>query len=92
MFGLFKGTKKKSKTEAVVESSAPDIGKMSDAKQQLFAQLQAKRQELGPEAIAKMQKAAEMQALQTKIKKGIDGDEKARERLLDEIRFQMQDK
>lgn len=90
MFGIFKG--KKDKGDKVDTPASPDVKTMSDAKQQLFAQLQAKRAELGPEEIAKMQKAVEMQALQQKIKKGIDNDPKARDRLLDEIRWQMKDK
>lgn len=94
MFNLFKKDKKSKPAEDVKpeQSSGPDVSGMSDAKQQLFAQLKAKREELGPEEIAKMQKAVEMQALQKKVKHDIVNDEKKRERLIDEIRFHIQDK
>ena len=87
-----KGNKSEAGNIKPASSSAPDVSGMSDAKRQLFAQLKAKREELGPEEIAKMQKAVEMQALQKKIKNDIDSDDTKRQRLLDEIRFQMKDK
>ena len=73
-------------------STTPDVLNMSQAKQQLFLQLKAKREELGPHEIAKMQKAVEMQALRQKIKNDIENDEDKLNRLLDEIRFNMQNK
>ena len=93
MFSLFKLKSDKNIAPSVpVDSEATDISKMSDAKQQLFMQLKAKRNELGPEEIARMQKAVEMQALQQKIKNDIDNGGDKLDRLLDEIRFQMSDR
>ena len=88
MFKIFKG----GKTPPVLQSEAKtlDINMMSDAKQQLFAQLKAKREELGQEEIAKMQKALEMQAMRKKVKHAINNDDISRQRLLDDIRFHMQ--
>ena len=91
MFGLF-GKKNKKKQEEGAQDATPDVSNMSDAKQQLFAQLQAKREELGPETIAKMQKAAKAQKMREQLRKDIDTDEKKRDRIIDEIRLHMQDK
>jgi len=90
MFGWFKDkhtTQDKSPTSA--EGKDVDVSHLSDAKQQLFAQLKAKREELGEETIAKMQKAVEMDKLKKQIKSDIENDEDKRNRLLDEIRFGM---
>ena len=91
MFGLFGKSKKKDK-QVDVEESGPDVSNMSDAKQKLFKQLRDMRHDMGPEEIAKMQKAMKMQALQKKVKDDIMNDETKRERLLDDIRFHMKDK
>lgn len=92
MFGLFgKGKDKKKGTQTAQEGDV-DVSHLSDAKQQLFAQLQAKRQELGADTIAKLQQAAKMDKLKNQIKNDIDTDEAKRDRLLDEIRFGLKDK
>lgn len=88
MFGFFKKNKS-SKKKNDQEDLGPDISHLSDAKQQLFAQLKAKREEMGPEAIAKMQNAVKMEAMKKKMKADIDNGGNARDRLLDEIRFEM---
>lgn len=90
MFGFF-NKDKKAKAEKPSGTSV-DVSHLSDAKQQLFAQLKAKREELGPEEIAKMQKAVKMDALKKQIKSDIENDEVKRGRLLDEIRFGMKDR
>ena len=90
MFGIFK--KKKEKDSADISEEAVDVSHLSDAKQQLFAQLKAKREELGPEEIAKMQKAVKLDAIKKQMKSDIESDENKRNRLLDEIRFSMKDK
>ena len=91
MLNFFKSKKDKESVQSA-PNTMPDISGMSDAKQQLFMQLKAKRAELGPEEIAKMQNAVKMQALQNKIKNDIDNDDDKRARLLDEIRFHLSDK
>jgi len=84
MFGwLSKNKDKKDKGQSV----DVNVSHLSDAKQQLFEQLRAKRDELGEDTIAKMQKAAQMQKMKNKIKFDIENDEDKRNRLLDEIRF-----
>lgn len=83
MFGFFK--KKNNKKQEEVSST--DISHLSDAKQQLFAQLKAKRAELGEEEIQKMASALKASKLKNQIKSDIDNDEQKRNRLLDEIRF-----
>ena len=85
MFGLFK-KKDKQKQEKVPST---DISHLSDAKQQLFAQLKEKRAELGEEEIQKMANALKMSKLKNQVKSDIDNDEQKRNRLLDEIRFGM---
>lgn len=93
MFGLFDKKKKKKKTDdAPATDQVPDISAMSDAKQALFKQLRDMRHDMGPEELSKMQKAMKMQALQKKIKDDIMNDDDKRNRLLDDIRFHMQDK
>lgn len=83
MFGFLK-KKDRPKQE---EISTIDISHLSVAKQQLFAQLKAKRAELGDEEIQKMANALKASKLKNQIKSDIDNDEKKRNRLLDEIRF-----
>ena len=89
MFGLFGKKGKKDKKADASTSGEVDVSHLSDAKQQLFAQLKAKRMELGEEEIAKMQKAVEMDKMKKQIKSDIENDEDKRNRLLDEIRFGM---
>ena len=60
--------KKTKKSDAEPENKEVDVSHLSDAKQQLFAQLRAKREELGPEEIAKMQKAVKMEAMKRRSK------------------------
>ena len=91
MFRFFK-PKKEPEVIEQAQKEAPDVSAMSEAKQLLFEQLKAKRDELGPDTVEKIQKAVEMESLKKKIKQGIDTDGSARQRLIDEIRFQMQDK
>ena len=62
---------------------------MSDAKQQLMAQMREKRAEIGEEELAKMANALNMEALKKQIKHDIDHDEDKRNRLLDEIRGEL---
>ncbi len=89
MFGLF-GKKDKNKAEDTEGNPDDvDVSHLSDAKQQLFAQLKAKREELGPEEIERMQKAVKLDALKKQMKSDIENDEDKRNRLLDEIRFGM---
>lgn len=86
MFGLF------GKKDKKVDSATPDdvdVSHLSDAKQQLFEQLKSKRTELGEEEIAKIQKTLEMDKMKKQIKSDIENDEDKRNRLLDEIRFGM---
>lgn len=83
MFSFFK----KKDTQKQEEVSTIDVSHLSDAKQQLFAQLKAKRAELGAEEIQKMANALKASQLKNQIKSDIDNDEKKRNRLLDEIRF-----
>ena len=90
MFGLFKKKDENKATDAIEQSV--DVSHLSDAKQQLFAQLKAKREELGPEEIAKMQRAVKLDAMKKQMKSDIDNDEAKRNRLLDEIRFSIKDK
>lgn len=91
MFRLFGGKKDKERNKKTIQGGVPDVSHLSDVKQQLFAQLKEKRQELGPETIAKMQQMAKMDKLKNQIKNDIDNDEAKRNRLLDEIRFGMKE-
>ena len=88
MFGFFKNKSKNKNQDANGEVS---VSHLSDAKQQLFAQLKAKRAELGEEEIQKMANAVKMSKLKNQVKSDIENDEQKRNRLLDEIRFNMQD-
>ena len=92
MFGLFGKKDKKKAEEAESNGEAVDVSHLSDAKQQLFAQLKAKRDELGPEEIERMQKAVKLDALKKQMKSDIENDEDKRNRLLDEIRLGMKSK
>ncbi len=89
MFGLFGKKNKEDKKSTSEEVEDVDVSHLSDAKQQLFAQLKAKRTELGEEEIAKIQKTLEMDKMKKQIKSDIENDEDKRNRLLDEIRFGM---
>jgi hypothetical protein len=91
MFGFF-SKKDKKNSDAPVQTEGVDVSHLSNAKQQLFAQLKAKREELGPEEIAKMQKAVKLDAMKKQMKSDIENDEDKRNRLLDELRFNMKDK
>jgi len=91
MFGLF-GKKDKKTSDKLAQTDSVDVSHMSDAKQQLFAQLKAKRQELGPEEIAKMQRAVKMDAIKKQMKSDIDNDPAKRDRLIEELRLTMKDK
>lgn len=88
MFGFFKNKSKNKKQEV---SGEINVSHLSDAKQQLFAQLKAKREELGEEEIQKMANAVKMSKLKNQVKSDIENDEQKRNRLIDEIRFNMQD-
>ncbi len=87
MFGFLKSKKDK---EGGVSKYNTDISHLSDAKQKLFVQLRAKREELGEEEIQKMANALKMSKLKNQVKSDIENDDQKRNRLLDEIRFGMQ--
>lgn len=82
MFGFFSKNK-----SSDTQDDAIDVSHLSDAKQKLFEQLKAKRNELGPDEIEKMQRAVKADALKKQIKSDIENDENKRNRLLDEIRY-----
>lgn len=90
MFGWFKKNKKNQDTETP-DAGAVDISHLSPAKQALMQQMREKRAEIGDEELQKMAKAIEMDKLKKKIKHDIDHDEDKRNRLLDEIRFNLKD-
>lgn len=92
MFEFFYKKNKKSEPVTRGNNDYVDVSHLSDVKKQLFAQLKAKRQELGAEEIAKMQKALELDAIKKKMKSDIENDMNKRNRLLDEIRFNLKDK
>lgn len=87
MFGFFK--KKKDKLDKPVTEGEVDISHMSDAKQQLMAQLREKRAEIGEENLQKMASALHHEKLRQQIQKDIETDEEKRNRLLDEIRSEL---
>lgn len=89
MFGFFSKNKPNKSVDDAAAEGAVDISHLSDAKQKLFAQLRAKREELGPEEIAKMERAVKLDALKKQVKSDIENDDDKRGRLLDEIRFEM---
>ncbi len=88
MFGFFKNKKKEN--EKPDGEVAVDVSHLSDAKQQLFAQLKAKRTELGEEEIQKMANAVKMSKMKKQMQHDIENDADKRNRLLDEIRFGLQ--
>lgn len=85
MFGWF------SKKDKKKNAPAADVSHLSDPKQQLLAAMRAKRAEIGDEELQKMTKALQMDQLKKQIRHDIETDEGKRNRLLDEIRFNMRD-
>jgi hypothetical protein len=87
MFGWF-GNKKKDKG---AKGEAVDVSHLSDAKQKLMAQMREVRAEIGEEELVKMNKAIQMDKLKRQVRHDIETDEDKRNRLLDEIRFNIND-
>jgi len=84
MFNWFK-KKKNSAGENDVASN------LSDAKQQLLAQMREKRAEIGEEELQKITSKLKLEEMKKQVRHDIEHDEAKRNRLLDEIRGELRD-
>jgi hypothetical protein len=84
MFNWFK-KKKNSAGDNDVASN------LSDAKQQLLAQMREKRAEIGEEELQKITSKLKLEEMKKQVRHDIEHDEAKRNRLLDEIRGELRD-
>ncbi len=96
MFGFFKGKKNDKKGPTAKQTNKTPASNSKQRSPESIAlrervkkQIAAKREELGPEAIEKMQKFVKIEAAKNELKSAIDGDRK--QELIDEIRYMMDD-
>lgn len=78
MFGFFKNKK-------TISASAQPLS----AKEQALAQMRQTREELGEETIQAWAAKIKFDQLKAQVQSDIDGDEDKRDRLLDELRWTM---
>lgn len=83
MFGFFK--KKQPKPTAKPELTVPELS----VKEQALAQMRKTREDLGDETIQRWAAKIRFDDLKAQIQKDIEGDEDKRDRILDELRWGM---
>lgn len=80
-------SKKKKNSGTPASTGQVDISHLSDAKQKLMMQMREKRAEIGEEELQKIAARLQHEALKKQICRDIETDEQKRQRLIDEIRF-----
>ena len=80
-------SKKKKNSDTPVQTGQVDISHLSDAKQRLMEQMREKRAEIGEEELQKIAARLQHEALKKQIRRDIETDDQKRQRLIDEIRF-----
>jgi len=85
--------KSKKKKAAEAEAALPDLDTLcsTDAQRMLLEQMRGLRAEIGEDTLQKMAAKLQMENLKKQVREDIDGDEKKRDRLLDELRYNMQE-
>lgn len=87
-----KDKKKSSKALPAKQGSKEvDISHLSPNKQALMRQMRSIRAEIGEEELQKMAAALRLEDLKNKVRSDIESDPSKRERLIDEIRFNLHD-
>lgn len=89
-FGKDKDKKKSGKAETASAAPAANPGR-TEAQRKLLEQMRGLRAEIGEENLQKLANKLRLEDLKKQVRADIDGDEKKRNRLLDEIRFTMQE-
>ena len=86
---------KDSKDKGKKDVAAPAAAKVATSKDQkaaaLLAQMRTLRAEIGEENLQEIVKKLKLDELKKKVRSDIENDPRARDRLLDEIRFQVHD-
>lgn len=80
-------SKKKKNSDTPALTAQVDISHLSDAKQKLMMQMREKRAEIGEEELQKIAARLQHEALKKQIRRDIETDDQKRQRLIDEIRF-----
>lgn len=90
-FGKDKDKKKSAKDADKPSAAAPAANPgRTEAQRKLLEQMRGLRAEIGEENLQKLANKLRLEDLKKQVRADIDGDEKKRNRLLDEIRFTMQ--
>lgn len=82
--------KKDGKGAGVAKPSAPLTTKEAKS-QALLAQMRTLRAEIGEENLQEIVKKLKLDEMKKQVRSDIDNDPRKRDRLLDELRYQMQD-
>lgn len=88
----FFGKKGKGKSASKKSGGADNIDDLAktDAQKKLLLQMRELRAEIGEENLQKMAQKLKLEDLKNKVRHDIDNDETKKHRLLDEIRFSLQ--